>query len=138
MKCVTVTSKKCNNRQMTLPNKYGFPRTNSKGSSKSFGFSSGDLIKAIVTKGKYIGTYIGIVAIRSSGYFQLDTTLVKYTDCKLLQKNDNYKYQYGTDIKTTITHELATNVSNFVNGRYKILKNTITTDKQISVILQTI
>ena len=53
-------------RQMVKPDKYGFPRTASKLRQKSFyGFMTGDIVKAVVTKGKKIGTYVGRVACDS-------------------------------------------------------------------------
>ena len=36
-----------------------------------FGFQTGDIVKAAVPKGKYMGTWIGRVAVRASGYFDL-------------------------------------------------------------------
>lgn len=84
-------------RQMCRVNKYGFPRTKAKDSSSCFGFKTGDLVEAVVTKGKKIGTYKGRVAVRSSGYFNIITAEktiqgVNHKYCRLLQKNDGYSY----------------------------------------------
>ena len=62
-----------------------------------FGFQTGDLIKANVKKGKKKGIYIGRVAVRSSGYFNITTKDsvvqgVKYSDCSKIQRNDGYSY----------------------------------------------
>ncbi|MGL5196968.1 MAG: hypothetical protein ACRC8Y_25540, partial [Chroococcales cyanobacterium] len=52
-------------RQMVKPDKYGFPRTSPKLRQKSFyGFQTGDIVKAIVTQGKKLGTYVGRVAAK--------------------------------------------------------------------------
>lgn len=65
---------------------------------KSFyGFQTGDIVKANVTKGKKIGTYFGRVAVRSTGYFNIqekDKTIqgIKHCDCKIVQRNDGYSY----------------------------------------------
>jgi 5-methylcytosine-specific restriction endonuclease McrA len=62
------------NRQMCGTSKYGFPirhRTNQKVYK---GFQTGDIVQAIVTKGKKIGTYIGRVLIRASGSFDISTS----------------------------------------------------------------
>ncbi|MDA8092599.1 MAG: RNA-guided endonuclease IscB [Betaproteobacteria bacterium] len=83
--------------QRTRLTKYGFPRgylTRSKG---AFGFQTGDLAKAIVTKGKKAGTYPGRVAIRASGSFNIQTVdgLVQgihYRFCTLQQRADGYGY----------------------------------------------
>ncbi len=57
-------------RQMCRVNKFGFPRTKAKSKEKKIkGFQTGDIVKAIVTSGKKVGTYIGRVAVRKSGSF---------------------------------------------------------------------
>ena len=87
------------NRQMCLMDKIGFPRTKAKGSKKVFGFETGDMVKAVVSRGKKKGRYIGKVAVRSTGYFNIttqDTTIegIKYTYCNLLFSCDGYSYSY--------------------------------------------
>ena len=62
-----------------------------------FGFQTGDLVKANVTKGKKVGVYLGRVAVRSSGYFNITTKDkvvqgIKYSDCSKIQRNDGYSY----------------------------------------------
>ena len=84
-------------RQMCRVNKYGFPRTKPKDSSSCFGFKTGDIVEAIVTKGKKIGTYKGRVAVRSSGNFNITTEQetiqgINHRYCRLLHKNDGYSY----------------------------------------------
>ena len=84
-------------RQMCRVNKYGFPRTSSKTSKVVKGFATGDLVKAIVTTGKKVGTYIGKVAVRSSGSFNIQTTNgvvqgIGWKYCQLIQKADGYLY----------------------------------------------
>ena len=64
-----------------------------------FGFQTGDMVKAIVTKGKKIGTYVGRVAIRSTGSFniQMEDTVVEgisHSYCKIIQRNDGYSYKF--------------------------------------------
>ncbi len=83
--------------QRTRLTKHGFPRgylTRSKG---AFGFQTGDLVKAIVTKGKKVGTYLGRVAIRASGSFNIQTADglvqgVHHRFCTLQQRADGYGY----------------------------------------------
>ena len=84
-------------RQMCRVNRYGFPRTGPKKEKRIHGFQTGDLIKAIVTKGKKIGTYLGRVAVRKTGNFNitmLKKTIqgINYRYCTLLQKTDGYSY----------------------------------------------
>jgi len=100
------------NRQMARVDKYGFPlhhldnekydkhgkRKGHKERKKTcHGFQTGDMVKAVVTKGKKIGTYVGRVAIRHSGFFNITTKEgtvqgIKYSDCILLQKEDGWRY----------------------------------------------
>jgi 5-methylcytosine-specific restriction endonuclease McrA len=84
-------------RQMCSPDKYGFPRTGAKQAKKVKGFQTGDMVKAVVTSGKKIGTYIGRVAVRASGSFailipekKVDGISFKYF--KLIQKTQGYAF----------------------------------------------
>ena len=86
-------------RQMCRMDKYGFPRTSAKKSKKVKGFQTGDMVKAIVTKGKKIGAYIGKVAVRASGSFDIKTAKetvqsISWKYCQLLQHIDGYSYNY--------------------------------------------
>ena len=87
------------NRQMCLMNKFGFSRTRAKGSKKAFGFQTGDIVKAVVTKGKKIGNYLGKVAIRTTGNFNITTATavvqgINYKYCKKVHSCDGYSYQF--------------------------------------------
>lgn len=87
-------------RQMCKVNKYGFPRAKSKPRSKKVrGFQTGDLIKAIVTSGVKVGTYVGRVAVRTSGSFNIKTGTktvqgIGWRYCKVVQASDGYLYSY--------------------------------------------
>ena len=87
-------------RQMCLPDKYGFPRTSAKGSKSVKGFQTGDIVKAKVTSGKKVGTYVGRVAVRSTGSFNITTEQgtvqgISYKYCQVVHKMDGYSYQVG-------------------------------------------
>jgi 5-methylcytosine-specific restriction endonuclease McrA len=94
-------------RQMCRVDRYGFPRTKAKQKKCVHGFQTGDIVKAIVPEGKKAGTYIGCVAIRTSGSFNLKTETgiqgVNYRYCHLLQHADgyNYKKKRGTALPPT-------------------------------------
>ena len=79
-------------RQMTLPDKHGFPRTQAKISSRAYGFKTGDLVKAIVPAGKYAGTHVGRVAIRNRPSFGLNGFDVHPKCLKTLHRSDGYSY----------------------------------------------
>lgn len=62
------------------------------------GFQTGDMVRAVVPKGKHAGTHIGRVAIRATGSFNLHTSgLVRqgisHKHMHLIQRNDGYKYE---------------------------------------------
>jgi len=88
-------------RQMCRMDRFGFPRTKAKGSKIVKGFQTGDIVKAIVTKGKKIGTYLGKVAVRVSGNFNITTQVatiqgIHHKYCKTIQKGDGYAYSFAT------------------------------------------
>ena len=60
--------------QRTRLNKYGFPRGYLMRQKSVQGFATGDMIKATVTNGKKIGVYVGRVAVRASGNFNITTS----------------------------------------------------------------
>jgi 5-methylcytosine-specific restriction endonuclease McrA len=88
--------------QRTRLTKHGFPRGYLARSKSAFGFQTGDLVRAVVAKGKKAGTYIGRVAIRASGSFNIQaaTGLVQgihHRFCTLLQRADGYGYSWTKD-----------------------------------------
>ena len=61
------------------------------------GFKTGDLVRAVVTKGKKSGRYFGRVAVRFSGNFCIDTSTgkvdgISHRHCKNVQRLDGYSY----------------------------------------------
>ena len=92
---------KCTGRgsySRTTMNRYGFPRGYLMRQKRVMGFASGDLVRAVVpTKSKKVGSYIGKVAIRKSGSFNIQTATdkiqgISYKYCRLLQRADGYSY----------------------------------------------
>ncbi len=87
-------------RQMCRPDKFGFPRTGSKARNKKVrGFQTGDIVEAIVTAGKKAGHYIGRVAVRASGSFNIKTGTetvqgIGWRYCRLLHAADGYTYNF--------------------------------------------
>ena len=98
-KILQISAKGRGSRQMCSMDKYGFPRTSAKSSKSVKGFQTGDIVKAVVPTGSKAGEYLGRVAVRSRGFFDIKTksSLVKdigYKFCRLLQRNDGYSYNY--------------------------------------------
>jgi 5-methylcytosine-specific restriction endonuclease McrA len=92
-------------RQMCLMDKFGFQRTKPKSGKKFFGFSTGDIVKAVVTSGKKAGIYTGKVAVRSTGSFNITfgkTTIqgINHKYFTLLHSCDGYSYSYLAQNKT--------------------------------------
>jgi len=84
-------------RQMCRPDKYGFPRTKAKGARRVKGFATGDIVKAVVTTGKKAGTYVGRVAVRTRGTFNIKTEVttvqgIGWKHCQLVHRADGYSY----------------------------------------------
>ena len=84
-----------NSRQMCRMDKYGFPRTSAKASRTVKGFRTGDLVIAVIPNGKKQGRYVGKVAVRSSGSFNVMTgqgTIqgISHRHCRLLRRADGY------------------------------------------------
>jgi len=89
-------------RQMCRMDKYGFPRTGSKQHKRVQGFQTGDLVRAVVTSGTKQGTYVGKVAVRTRGIFNITTAHGVVTDihhrfCVLVARSDGYTYQQGKE-----------------------------------------
>jgi 5-methylcytosine-specific restriction endonuclease McrA len=92
---------KCTGRgayQRTRVNAYGFPRGILMREKYVHGFKTGDRVRADVTKGKKIGQYVGRVAVRASGDFNIRTPAgaiqgISHRYCTLLQRADGYAYQ---------------------------------------------
>lgn len=91
--------------QRTRLTRHGFPRGYLTRSKSAFGFQTGDLVRAVVTAGKKAGTYLGRVAIRASGSFNIQTGIglvqgISHRFCTLIQRADGYSYSF-TKIAST-------------------------------------
>jgi hypothetical protein len=83
-------------RQMCLMYRSGFPRTSAKGSSRIAGFSTGDIVKAIVPSGKPVGTHVGKIAVKAGTRGTVaGVPDIAYRYCRRLQLADGYTYMYG-------------------------------------------
>jgi Restriction endonuclease len=83
-------------RQMCRTDKFGFPSRYVPRLKFVKGFQTGDIVKAIVTSGKKIGTYIGRVAVRASGSFNISASElvsgISYKYCSIIHRKDGYSY----------------------------------------------
>jgi hypothetical protein len=84
-------------RQMCRRNAHGFPRTGPKGARVVKGFKTGDMVRAVVTTGTKQGLYVGRVAVRTSGSFNITTTSgttqgLHHRFFRAIQRADGYSY----------------------------------------------
>ena len=86
------------NRQMCGTNAFGFPIRHRSNTKKHFGFKTGDIVKAVVTKGKKVGSYVGRVLCRATGSFDITTATgrvagISHKYCSFVHRSDGYAYQ---------------------------------------------
>lgn len=84
-------------RQMVRTDKYGFPKRYVPRYKFVKGFQTGDIVKANVTKGKKKGEYVGRIAVRTSGSFNIKTKSglvqgISYNYCKAVHQKDGFAY----------------------------------------------
>lgn len=87
-------------RQQCRTDKYGFPARYCDRNKFHFGFQTGDIVRAIVTTGKKIGTYTGRVACRKTGSFNVSTPQglvqgLSHRFCTSIHQKDGYNYAFG-------------------------------------------
>jgi 5-methylcytosine-specific restriction endonuclease McrA len=85
--------------QRTRLTRHGFPRVYLTRSKSAFGFQTGDLVRAVVTTGKKVGNYLGRVAIRAKGSFDIQSATglvqgIHHRFCTLIQRADGYGYSW--------------------------------------------
>jgi len=90
-------------RRMCSVDENGFTYGNPKQAGRKKGFKTGDIVNAIVTEGKHIGVYVGRVAARATGSFNITTKSgttqgIGYQYCKALHRSDGYSYQRGSAV----------------------------------------
>ena len=77
-------------RQRCRTDTYGFPKAHAPSLKKFMGFQTGDIVKAIIPKGKFAGLHIGRVAIRYRPSFCLRVKCLT-----ILHQSDGYRYEKG-------------------------------------------
>lgn len=86
-------------RQMCGTDKLGFPTRHRSRVQIHKGFQTGDIVKAVVTSGKKIGTYTGRVLCRATGSFDIATKSgrvsgISYKFCTHVHQKDGYNYAH--------------------------------------------
>lgn len=86
-------------RKMQNHDAYGFPRGRAKSCQKVyFGFQTGDVVRAVVPRGKYAGEHIGRVLCRASGNFDVQNEQgrlsISHRYCQPVHRQDGYHYAF--------------------------------------------
>jgi hypothetical protein len=85
-------------RRMQNHDAFGFPRGRAKSRKKQvFGFQTGDMVRALVSRGRKAGCYLGRVLCRASGSFDIQTkqgrvSSISHRYCQPLHRQDGYRY----------------------------------------------
>ena len=84
-------------RQSCRTDKFGFPNRHCSKTKFHLGFQTGDIVKSVVKTGKKVGEYIGRIATRVTGSFNISTKNglvqgISYKTCKTIHKKDGYGY----------------------------------------------
>ena len=94
-------------RQMCRTDAHGFPKAHRTRQKKYGGMQTGDLVKAVVPKGKYAGTWVSRVVVRASGWFDLvihgKKASVHHKHCTRLWAADGYTYTLPAGAGTTVS-----------------------------------
>ncbi len=88
------------NRKMCYPDEDGFPKKHRQRKKRHCGYQTGDLVRAVVPKGKYQGVHVGRVVARATGYFDITTSAgkaqgISYQYCRGVHQNDGYSFTKG-------------------------------------------
>ncbi len=99
VKPLLITANGHGTRQICGTDKFGFPSRHRTNKQIHFGFSTGDIIKAVVVRGKKVGEYVGRVLCRATGSFDIATKTgrisgISHKYCLAIHKKDGYSYVF--------------------------------------------
>ena len=97
VKPLLITANGHGTRQSCRTDKHGFPNRHCSRTKFHFGFQTGDIVKSVVKTGKKVCEYIGRIATRATGSFNISTRNglvqgISYKTCKTIHKKDGYSY----------------------------------------------
>lgn len=100
VKPLLITASGHGTRQSCRTDKYGFPNRHCSRTKFHFGYQTGDIVKAVVKTGKKVGEYIGRIATRATGSFNISTKNglvqgISFKACTHIHKKDGYAYAYS-------------------------------------------
>jgi 5-methylcytosine-specific restriction endonuclease McrA len=87
-------------RQMCGTDERGFPIRHRQRKKVHFGYQTGDLVRAVVPKGKRVGVHVGRVLARATGSFDIHTKAgrmagISFHFCRPIHRRDGYSYAQG-------------------------------------------
>ncbi|MGZ9931597.1 hypothetical protein ACXNSR_17085 [Streptomyces sp. NC-S4] len=95
----------------TTPDRFGFPRLQRPRGKVHHGYATGDLVAAVVPRGKWAGRWVGRIAVRTSGQHRITTSTsrfdVSHRNLRLLQRADGYAYGFADEIRLSGPHRPA-------------------------------
>ncbi|GAA6621548.1 RNA-guided endonuclease IscB [Scytonema sp. NUACC26] len=99
LKPLFITANGHGTRQICRTDKYGFPNRHCSRTKFHFGFQTGDIVKAVVTSSKKMGQYVGRIATRATGSFNVSTKTglvqgISHRYCKRIHAKDGYSYAF--------------------------------------------
>ncbi len=97
VKPLLITANGHGTRQSCRTDKFGFPKRHCSRTKFHFGFQTGDIVKAVVTSGKKVGKYVGRIATRATGSFNISTKDgliqgINHKYCTSIHRKDGYSY----------------------------------------------
>jgi 5-methylcytosine-specific restriction endonuclease McrA len=92
--CIEATGR--GSYQRTRLDRFGFPRGHLMRQKAVNGFQTGDLVKAIISSGKFKGVHRGRVAVRMRGQFVIQSSAgnveTSWRNCRVIMRNEGYTY----------------------------------------------
>lgn len=108
---LVVTSTGRGSYARTTPDRFGFPRLRRPRSKIHHGYATGDLVEAVVPRGKWAGRWVGRIAVRASGQHRVTTLTsrfdVSHRHLRMLQRADGYGYGFAPEIRLSAGREAA-------------------------------
>lgn len=92
-KPLTIKAMGHGNRRMCGTDKFGFPVRHRTRQSHHFGFRTGDIVRAVVPKGKCAGHHVSRISVRATGNFRLSGVGgVNHKHCTVVHRKDGFAY----------------------------------------------
>ena len=86
-------------RQRCNTDQFGFPIAHAPRQKRFLGFQTGDLVRAVVVRGKHAGVHVGRVVVRATGRFRVGKADgIAWRCCGLVDRADGYEYALSSPL----------------------------------------